>query len=251
MQVTVSSAFVALLWLCSARADDAGADAAATCAAEARTLIEGYAATDPQQYSTSGCNATDAASYALCDVAASVGSCASAPACSPNFTVNIGCTPANADTGCCHKHMKKPCPTCDAVADYCVDSCGEFTFLSQVSTYPPDVRSSYCADVGNVILHSIARDDPNSVGWQGCSAVTAHERDYCGVQGVVGGCSDVPGCATAERTTVTPCSASSASPTCCSTILHRGCAVCETGVTRCVQTCNFEDEDFLDLEVSD
>ena len=231
------AACTALLCL---RIQVARADVGGVCAAEAQAAVSGYVATDPKQFSSEGCDAVGAERYVLCDVRASEGSCASAPACASNVTISVGCHPRNANTGCCHQHLRKACPTCVPSADWCVDYCTPFSGSSPISSYPPEVHDGFCADIATLTFNSMTRERPEEVSMQGCSVPTAHAHAFCGVEGASGLCSSRPECTGLNTTSLSTCNTSGAIPTCCSVILGKQCIVCETEPVACMQSCNVD-----------
>ena len=237
--VTVAGTCFALLCLQGALCQQsADGDADSACVANAQTLTAGFAAADPSQYTAAGCDAAGAEKYAICDVRGSAGSCASVPTCSSNLTLSIGCTPSNAETGCCQQYVKKECPSCEPTVDWCTDNCGDFTLFKSFSDYPPGIVDSYCTDVANVILNTIDRDTPGDVSMLGCDVATAHTHLLCGIEGSAGSCSSKPECTGVPIVSTSTCSASNSAPTCCSVALGKQCRVCEPAPVTCTQVCN-------------
>ena len=239
--VIVAGTCVAMLCLqgalCKQSADGAR-HADRVCAANARSLKEGYAAADPGHYSATDCDAAGAEKYAVCGVLGIAGSCASVPACPSNLTVSIGCTPSNADTGCCQQHLKKECPSCKPTVEWCTDNCGDFTLFSSFSNYPPGVVDGYCTDLANMILNTIDRNTPGDVNTLGCDVAKADTHQVCGIEGSAGSCRSKPECTGVQIISTGTCSASNSAPTCCSIALGKQCSVCEPAPVACTQVCN-------------
>ena len=218
----------------------ARADAASVCAAEAKALMGSYVTSDPERFSSAGCDAVGAEQYVFCDVRASVGRCADAPACMANNTLSVGCDPPSSPGNCCIQHLRKRCPTCEPSAVWCTGYCGPYSVSTPISSYPQDVHDGFCADVDAYIFNVMTRERPDEK--LGCSDPSAHAHPFCGVEGFSGLCSSMPECNGLDTTSVSEgtCHTTGAIPSCCSLILARPCLVCETEPVACMQTCKVD-----------
>ena len=216
------------------------ADAAAVCSAEARALMGSYVTSDPEQFSSAGCDAVGAERYVLCDVRASVGRCADAPTCMPNNTVNVGCDPPSSPGTCCIQHLRKRCPTCEPYADWCTGYCAPYSVSTPISSYPQDVHDGFCAETDAYIFNAMIRERPDETNKLGCSDPSAHAYPFCGVDGFSGLCSSMPECNGLDTTSEGTCDTSGAIPTCCTLILSKPCLVCEKEPVACMQTCKVD-----------
>ena len=206
----------------------ADADMATTCSTIASNALPMFAETNPDFFTTAGCESAGA--FQVCDIRGTPGLCSNNPDCPDNQVANLSCSEESEESACCFEEFVQPCDGCDLIPTRCASVCT--TGMAVPSTTDP--RDGACADFSDVIFQVLVDSDPEFGEAEGCSAADAGE--ICDFRGVEGPCSDVAECDGFDIG-IANCDDNSEDTSCCSVIRSPPCDGCDPEPVGCVTEC--------------